>query len=701
MRIAIDNLDGNGARDYTAALSAAQPLKIVRTRNQAARAFGMLDLNATALPAPVRYARVTVTNDAGATLFAGSLNTAPGRVYAGVDTRGGVYTLAFAATADKADAAEGLLREDALTHTLNDGDAVVAFAAPSASAARELAADLTLSGLMEPAAYIAESFLGDGTTAVFDLTEPPFRPAGTATVLDERFERDLNPRLWQVNDAGGFLSLTSAGLTMTGGNGLDGQTTLTAIAPLEIAGTLMLVADGVVLHDASDGVLCGLYTGDAVRNACMAGFNVRQSSGTTVVTPLVNGSEAGSSLTVLSGHRYRLRLRLHCPESVRFGATYTAVADGALRSFGGDAVAAPVTLLFEAQDLGLSSNTPATVLYTTTIVSSSATCSFAPVNSVQLIGSIAGIAVTQQGSAWITTTASDGTVTVRMAGEAGDGVDCTLSTQGRITFFSGRVPLPGEVITVRYRSRQRAVARVADAAAVTAHAASGLPATARWQGKVAGARTSMDCENAAQAALAFAGSRAATVGGHCTLANPAADIRPGDLLALVSGGDGDGNGEGDTLRVLARSVEITGGEAVPGVVTYRIAFANDWAACLDAPLAEGVADDALLPAAAQTAVVATPGNLPALAVISATGDALVVDAGTAPPAGGGFEVRRRDWEFGPGTGGDLVLRSAVRGFTIPRSAQVERFFVRMYDGANPPAYSRFSSAIFTSLPVGE
>lgn len=698
MRIAIDNLDGNGVRDYTQALSAAQPLKIVRTRNEAARAFGMLDLNATALPVPVRYARVTIANDAGTALFTGSLNTAPERVYAGVGTRGGVYTLAFAATADEADAAEGLLREGALTHTLADGEAVVAFTVPSANAARELAADVTLSGLMEPAAYIAESFLGDGTTAVFDLTEPPFRPAGTATMLDERFGRDLNPRLWQVKDTGSFLSLTSAGLTMTGGNGLDGQTTLTAIAPLEIAGTLMLVADGVVLHDASDGVLCGLYAGDVVRSVCMAGFNVRQSSGTTVVTPLVNGSEAGSSLTVLNGHRYRLRLRLHCPESVRFGAIYTAVADGALRSFGGDAVAAPVTLLFEAQDLGLSSNTPATVLYTTTIASSSATCVFAPVNSVQLIGSIAGIAITQQGSAWITTTASDGTVTVRMAGEVGDGVDCTLSTQGRITFFSGRVPLPGEVITVRYRSRQRAVARIADAVAVTAHAASGLPATATWQGKVAGARTSMDCENAAQAALAFAGSRTATVGGHCTLVNPAADIRPGDLLALGT----DGDGEGDTLRVLARSVEITDGQSVPEIATYRIAFANDWAACLDAPLADGVADDALLPAAAQTAIAATPGNLSALTVISATGEALVVDAGTAPPpAGGGFEVRRRDWEFGPGSGGDLVLRSPVRGFTIPRSAQVERFFVRMYDGANPPVYSRFSSAIFTSLPVGE
>ncbi len=35
-----------------------------------------------------------------------------------------------------------------------------------------------------------------------------------------------------------------------------------------------------------------------------------------------------------------------------------------------------------------------------------------------------------------------------------------------------------------------------------------------------------------------------------------------------------------------------------------------------------------------------------LTVTSLTGTALQVDAGMAPPAGGGFEVRLRDWWFG-------------------------------------------------------
>jgi hypothetical protein len=92
-------------------------------------------------------------------------------------------------------------------------------------------------------------------------------------------------------------------------------------------------------------------------------------------------------------------------------------------------------------------------------------------------------------------------------------------------------------------------------------------------------------------------------------------------------------------------------------------------------------------------------NLQQLSVVHATTTALEVDAGTDPPAGGGFEVRLRDWNFGPGANQDLVLRSPVRSFSIPRSAQLERYYVRMFDGTNPPLYSRLSSAVFTNLPV--
>jgi hypothetical protein len=281
----------------------------------------------------------------------------------------------------------------------------------------------------------------------------------------------------------------------------------------------------------------------------------------------------------------------------------------------------------------------------------------------------------------------------RLIGVAGEGVDCKVSTTGKVTFLAGRVPVAGELVTVTYRVQQRAVARMENAASVAAEAAGGMPGTARWLGNVLKpeARSSVDCENAALAVLSFATSRAAALAGTYVAVNPASDIWPGDVLAITSAGQ--------TMNVVVRRAEIIDGMAFPEMLTYKMAFANDWAEGLGLTLSETIAANALLPQTALSAPGNVLANLQQLQVVSATGTALQVDAGTAPPAGGGFEVRRRDGDFGPGVDQDLVLRSPVRNFSIPREGQVEHYYVRMYDGSTPPLYSRFSSAVFTDLPV--
>jgi hypothetical protein len=300
--------------------------------------------------------------------------------------------------------------------------------------------------------------------------------------------------------------------------------------------------------------------------------------------------------------------------------------------------------------------------------------------------------VTQTGSAWVVSTLPSGVKATRLVGIAGEGVDCTLSATGKVTFFAGRVPLAGEFVTVLYRAQQRAIARLQDAASVAAEAAGGAPGTAQWLGKVVKplARSSADCESAAMAVLSFSSSRDAAVAGSYVAVNPT-DVWPGDVLAVTS--------SGQTIHVVVRRVDIADEAAWPEVLTYRIAFANDWAEGLGMKLSEAIATDALLPQIALSATGNVLANLQQLQLLSATGTALQVDAGTAPPVGGGFEVRRRDGNFGPGVDQDLVLRSPVRSFSIPREGQVERYYVRMYDGSTPPVYSRFSSAVFTDLPV--
>ena len=419
---------------------------------------------------------------------------------------------------------------------------------------------------------------------------------------------------------------------------------------------------------------------------------LRQSGGSTVVVPFVNGAEVGTAFTALAGHAYTFRIRLHCAETQRVRQTYYAMVDGAVEAFGGGLVSASMALVFEVQDLGLSSNTPATVLYDGTVPNSPASCSFVAVNSVQLFGSMGYCRVTQAGSAWVVSVLPSGITGTRLIGIAGEGVDCVLSATGLVTFMAGRVPVAGEFVTASYRVGTRSIARLEDSAAVAEEAAGGMPGTARWLGKVLQpkARCSVDCENAAQAILSFASSRAAAISGSYTAVNPE-DVWPGDLLALTA--------NGTTTKVMVRRVTIVDGTASPEVLTYKMEFANDWAEGLGLKLSEAIAADAVLPETAMSAPGDVLANLQQLQVVSSTTTAMQVDAGTAPPVGGGFEVRRRDWDFGPGVDQDLVLRSPVRSFSIPREGQVERYYVRMYDASTPPVYSRFSSAVFTDLPV--
>jgi len=577
----------------------------------------------------------------------------------------------------------------------------ISVSALKSSSLKELANDVTLSGAMEPTAYINETFVGDGTTTVFQLAEALFRlaPAKQKLLVDSFNQSVIDTQIWADTDPGGFLGLSSAGLTMGGGNGYDGQTALAALNAVEMGGVLVIEAGNIVLTGASQGILCGMYSGSIEMANCFAGYNVRQSSGSTVITPMLNGAEVGTTFTIETGHVYTLRIRLHCVEMQRVLQAYYAMIDGVVNAFGGGLVEAPMTAVFDLQDLGLSSNTPATVLYDGTAagagISSPASCSFCLVNSVQLFGSIGYCRVTQAGSGWVTSILPSGVAETRLIGIAGEGVDCKLSDAGKLTFFAGRVPVAGELVTVAYRGQQRAVTRVEDAASVAAEAAGGAPGTARWLGKVLKpiARSSVDCEAAALAVLSFATSRAAAVAGSYEGVNlqQESDVWPGDVLALTQGGA--------VTSVVVRGVAIERDSSWPEALVYQIRFANDWAEGLGLTLSESIAADALLPTAALHTTGQVLANLQQLQLVSATATALQIDTGMDAPTGGGFEVRRRDWDFGPEVDQDLVLRSPVRSFSIPREAQIEEYFVRMYDGSTPPLYSRFSSAVFTDIPV--
>ena len=388
-----------------------------------------------------------------------------------------------------------------VTHSFSDADGTLSVAELQTANVRELANDVTVSGAEEPTAYVQEIFEGDGSTTVFQLSEAIFRGSNRTLVQDSFQEASFDTSQWNVGSTGNHLGLSGAGLALNGGNGFDGQTLLTAVNAIEMGGFVLAELGGVEFGTASDGVLAGFYNGQPLLANCFAGFRVRQSASTTggqtVLVPLVNGNEVGTVFTPVAGHSYTLRLRLYCPEMIRLPQVYYCMVEGVVQQFGGaGAISAPMQMVFEVLDEGVSSNTPATVLYDTAgngapIAVTPGTCEFALVNSMNLIGSIAWVQVTRPGSAWVADTLPNGTQVSRLIGTAGQGADCEVvygassssgssaGTPGKVTFFSGRIPVAGERITVSYRTQQRAVARLADAASIGSEAAAGVGVSVR------------------------------------------------------------------------------------------------------------------------------------------------------------------------------------------------------------------------------
>jgi hypothetical protein len=613
-----------------------------------------------------------------------------------------------------------LVEVGAVTHSL-DGASLSSSSLVMRSA-RTLANDVTVTGAEEPDIFALELFQGDGATTVFDLTRSGFS-VKDKTLINEGFTLSaINQQVWQVNDPGSHLMLGSGGLNITGGTGLDGQTSLEAIDPVELGGSLVVEAGGVQFAAGSDGIVGGLYSGEVNLGACIAGFRVRTSGGALLLVPLINGSEVGTIFTMTPGHLYTLRIRLHFPEVVRCQATYYSLGAEGVLARGGGTTASPGAIEFELQDSAAAPDTPATVLFDSllggALSAPPATAVFAAVNSTALNGSVSYFTLTQPSTAWVTSAPPSSAERTRRIGQAAQGAECTVSTgtvagTGKMTFYTAATPAVDELIKVRYRTARRSVARLADTASQTeeqpGEGSTGIPGIAQWMGKVEHptARCSADCEAGAQAVLDFSTSRAAaweaTVTGVNLQQQAGGDVWPGDLVSLAAPFTSS-NDAAQAASLVVRAVKVESQAGSPELLKYTLGLANEWADCLSMTLSSTPAVDAALPLQPAPAVNAVSPDLPAIDVTAITSTTLTVAVNATAPSGGGFEVRRQDADFGNGVAPNLapqgfVLQSPVPTFTLPRAAEREQFFIRMYDGSTPPLYSRVSAAIFTNVPL--
>src|SRR5579863_2723850 len=245
----------------------------------------------------------------------------------------------------------------ATVHPLNETDGSLDLASLSLTAAakRALANDVTVCGRHEPVAYVTEYFLGDGATTTFFLSDDPFfPPAASETLISELFnEAAIDSRIWSVAAGPGYFSLGPAGLVFSGGSGIDGQTVLQWIDPIELGGMLLVEADSVALSPGSTGILAGLFSGLGLAADCIAGFQVSAATGTGAVSiqPLISGSASGSTFSINPANQYTLRIRIHSPELQRQLNLYRSFGDSGAITTGGESIASSALLTMDVQEI--------------------------------------------------------------------------------------------------------------------------------------------------------------------------------------------------------------------------------------------------------------------------------------------------------------------------------------------------------------
>ena len=761
MKITIDNYDGLGGVDYTGALSGTDSLTIVRRLNEPSYCNVTLATSGLAIPvsggrvvvnadngtplftgyvsaAPARvYAGLSVTGPAYQLQVAGvsdevtldarvsqrtieCVATSVGDLLQRMTTRastnplpisgdslstmvGGFQPLAgkswssnAGALANAARAAYKAVNEAVLVsnvgdhvHTLSESDGTLDRGALRGGRIRMTANDVTVFGKKEPQAYVTEIFAGDGITSIFELGESPLMES--ASLLSDTFSgMHIDPQTWIVADANSLFSLTAQGLTIGGGQGASGNSSVSAVDTVEMGGVLTIELSGVQIAGLGEAYLAGLTSDLGSAADFFAGFHLRPSGTAMVAVPMVQGIEAGASTTLQTGHTYTLRVRFHCRDKQRALQSYNVGgANGALL-LGSQTLSAGGDLVIEIQETTGGSLLPTTVLYDGSVMQAPSICTPVVINSLSFMGSIANFDMKRPGDVWVRVAASGSSAATQRLGAAAQSAEAKVTSTGRLTFYPGSIPPAGSAITVNYRIGGDAVARMtAPMTAVAGGPAAGsLIVTAEHPET----RSSADCENAALALLSIStwGDGAWKGSYSCWNPHQTADVWPGDLLQV------EAPSAEISSDLLVRSVQIRATSCMPELLNYVIGFANEWAEPLSLKVNEGAPLNAWLPGTALTSSTALL-SLRDLTVSDVSKTQIEIQAGVSAPSGGGFEVRRSDWKFGAGDGADLVLRSPVPNFTIVREAAVEHYYIRMYDNATPPNYSRFSSAVFVNI----
>ncbi len=780
MKLTIDNLQGHGAVDYTAALDGTVAPQVERKINQPSGLRCSILIGSSGLVAPVMGARVILTKANGSLLFTGYLTEAPQFEHLGFGESGPVYRYDLIAESDEvlldqkalpnrapfvarsAGSALRRLAQDLLpgwfdasavqeldtlaayqvnpqknfsyhaaeialatrasyramngelslapvgaaTYPLSESDANFSPIGLKLSCPKVQVNDATIIGLDEPQAYVRDYFVGDGLSLRFYLSQTPFQQSKPALIDEGYLGPGLDAATWVTSDPNSAVSVAAQTLTVNGGTGQEGQTSVKFIEQIELGGALELQHGDVSFAGPSTGVLGGLYAGSISDAGCLAGFRVTPSGSGSTIQALVNGSVTGPVVATIAGHRYLLTTYIYSMEVYRSGEIYHSSTHPAGSGWGGAPVPADLRIVLDLQDIDPSNPAslvaPATVLFDDVIANAPGFCTYALVNATSMQCSIAYTYVTHISMAEVRSALPNSSYTTQLVESLSDGGECSIATSTSLDFYPQYVPPLNTLIVASYRGSGHAVAEVANSASIAGlqnGGDDGVRGIVRSL-RVPSARTQADCENAALAILDDAAGLAWT-GSYETwsdfLPGGAGDIFPGDGLAV------NVPSQNAAFSAIVRTVSIDVVDPADDRGMYMIEFAND----LAVPLAmqDGLSASAI-PVGDMVRLWTTQvgsyyvPNLTDAQITQVSSTTVEVDVGMAMGSAHAVEVRAHDYGWGASNDRNLLGRFSTQTFSLPRLARTQNYFLRLYDQSSPPQYSRYAAALHVDYPLG-
>ena len=561
----------------------------------------------------------------------------------------------------------------------------------------QLRNDVTIIGELEPLVYVRDYFLGNGTTLGFYLSDTPFSKTAVTVFQEDYTAASLEPTLWSVTDPNGRVSVSGGQLQINGG-----PATVRFVEQLELAGGLMMQHGQVVFNAASSGTFGGIYNGAVGDPNCIAGFSISPNGANCNLQGLVNGALAGSALTTVPGHLYAFTSQLFCNEAHRIHQTYLSSTHPAGSGRGGDFISAAMRVVLAVHDVDPNNPgtlaAPATVLYDDVLPTPPGFATYALANGPNLHVSVSFTRLQHVVDTEVRSLVPGGEFHTRLTGNFADGGECYVTSSAELRFYPPYPPQINEQVVVAYRSSARAMARVQDTNSIAAHhhgSDSGRRSYVRRL-KLPLAPTSIDCENAAVALLDDA-VQPAWAGEYRMVSDflPIGDVIPTNAVQISV------PSRGAAFTAIVREVDLQVVFLRDDRSEYLLRFSNDAAESLAFDF-ETMTLTAPLTAVFTTTVPSSSLYLPPLTAAQVTNviaTEITVDAGIAPPPGGGIEVRRSNGGWGPGSDGNLAGRFTTQTFNLPRLSRVQGYYLRQYDASSPVKYSRDSALLYVDYPL--